>query len=260
MNILEKICINKIEEIKESKKRCSYSSLEKLIQNNSNRGFKELIIKSQNEKKNNIVGEIKKSSPSAGNILEEYFPEEIAVEYEKSGIGAISILTEKKFFKGSLDHIPIVNLKTRFPIIRKDFIIDEYQILESKAYKADAILLILSILTDNQIIKFLELANRYKLDCIIETHTSKEIDRAIKINYPIIGINNRNLKNLDINTESSIELSKRIPKKFTIIAESGIKNKKEIKKYNKIGIYNFLIGESILKSKNRSKKITELLN
>ena len=260
MNILEKICNNKIEEIKESKRRCSHSSLEKIIVDIPNRKFKDLIINSQQEKKNNIIGEIKKSSPSAGILLKEYSPEDIAAEYEKNRIGAISILTDNKFFNGSLDHISLVNLKTKLPIIRKDFIIDEYQILESKVYKADAILLILSILTDEEVKKFIKITTKYKLDCIIEAHNSEEINRAIKIGYPIIGINNRNLKNLNVNSESTLELSKNIPKEFTIVAESGIKSNEDIKKYNNVGIYNFLIGESILKSNNISEKIKELLN
>ena len=165
-DILSKICENKKIELEITKQRCSFSSLEKILQNKNNRNFKELLINSHDKKKNNIIAEIKKASPSAGVIIKEYFPEIIAADYEKSGVGAISILTENTFFQGDLDHLSLINKKTNLPILRKDFIIDPYQILESKVYQADAILLIVSILSDNQIKDFINLAKQYRLDCL----------------------------------------------------------------------------------------------
>ncbi len=258
-SILKKICDHKRVEIEITKKKCSYASLEKILNNKVNRNFKELLISSKRDKKNNIIGEIKKSSPSAGLIIKEYYPENLAVEYEKSGIGAISILTEKKFFDGSIDDLSLVNKKTNIPILRKDFIIDSYQILESKIYNADAILLIATILDDNQIKNFIKLANEFNLDCLVEIHNDEELKRVLNINYPIIGINNRNLKNLDVDSNYALNFLKNIPKDFTIVAESGIKSKENINIYNDNGVFNFLIGESILKSANISKKIEELL-
>ena len=259
-NILSKICEKKKIQLEESKKRCSIGSLEKIIQEKKNRGFKKLLINSQKKSKNNLIAEIKKESPSAGIIIKDYFPENIAVNYEKSGVGAISILTETYFFKGHLDHLSLINKNTNLPIIRKDFIIDPYQIFESKVFKADAILLILSILNDNQIKEFINIADNCGLDCLIETHTKQELDRAINIGYPIIGINNRNLKNLTIDTNHTLDLIKHIPSEFTVVAESGINNRYDIDKYNNEGVFNFLIGESILKSNNISKKIKQFLN
>ena len=218
-----------------------------------------MIINSQDKKKNNIIAEIKKASPSAGIIVKNYFPEIIASNYEKSGVGAISVLTESTFFYGDIDHLSLINRKTNLPILRKDFIIDEYQILESKVYNADAILLIVSILKDNQIKQYIKISEEIKLDCIIETHNEDEIKRAIDIGYPIIGINNRNLKNLSTNTNNTLNLVKKIDKNFTVISESGIKNNNDIKKYNELEIYNFLIGETLLKAKDKEKKIKELL-
>ncbi len=259
-NILEKICKYKINELEETKKRCSYRTLEKLISPKlQKREFKEKLISSQKNKKNFIIGEIKKQSPSAGEIVKDYIPEEIGIIYEKSGIGALSILTETKYFLGSADHISLLKNKSNLPILRKDFIIDKYQVLESKIYQADCILLILSILSDHQTKEFINLANELKLDCIIEVHNKDELKRAININYPVIGINNRNLKNLDVNLSNSIKLNKSLTNDFTIIAESGIKSPKDIKKYNESEIYNFLIGESLLKSQDKEKKIGELL-
>ena len=258
-DILANICEKKNEELKELKTRCSFSSLEKLLKHSKNRGFKDLLIKSHNKKKNNIIAEIKKASPSAGLIIKDYFPENIAIDYEKSGVGSISILTETSFFQGNLDHLSLINKKTNLPILRKDFIIDAYQILESKIYKADAILLIVSILSDNQLKEFIDIADKYGLDCIVEIYNQTELERALKIGYPIIGINNRNLKNLSIDINNTINLIKNIPNEFIVVAESGIKTKKDINIYNKLGVYNFLIGESLLKAQNIEIKIKELL-
>ena len=258
-NILTEICENKKKEIELAKKMCSFASLEKIFHDKTNRNFKKLLTNSQREKKNNIIAEIKKASPSAGLIIKDYFPENIAIDYEKSGAGSISILTETSFFQGNLDHLSLINKKSNLPILRKDFIIDAYQILESKIYKADAILLIVSILSDNQLKEFIDIADKYGLDCIVETYNQTELERALKIGYPIIGINNRNLKNLSIDINNTINLIKNIPNEFIVVAESGIKTKKDISIYNKLGVYNFLIGESLLKAQNIELKIKELL-
>ena len=242
-NILSKICEKKKIQLEESKRRCSIDSLKKIIKEKKNRGFKNLLVNSQKKSKNNLIAEIKKESPSAGIIIKDYFPENIALNYEKSGVGAISILTETYFFKGHLEHLSLVNKKINLPIIRKDFIIDSYQILESKVFKADAILLIVSILNDNQIKEFINIADNCGLDCLIETHNEEELNRAINIGYPIIGINNRNLKNLKIDINNTLNLIKGIPREFTVVAESGIKNRDDINKYNDVGVFNFLIGE-----------------
>ena len=131
--------------------------------------------------------------------------------------------------------------------------------MESKVYSADAILLIVSILKDNQLKQYIKIAEEIKLDCIIETHDEDEIKRAIDIGYPIIGINNRNLRTLSTNINNTLNLVKKIDKNFTIIGESGIKSMDDIKKYNQLEIYNFLIGETLLKAQNKEKKIKELL-
>ena len=260
-NILKKICEDKKLEIEILKNKCSLNSLKKLLSDKIiKRDFKSDIVNSSIERKNFIIGEIKKSSPSAGEIINSYEPIEIAKIYERAGVKAISILTEKNYFKGEIDHLSFIKQNTNIPILRKDFIIDEYQLYESKVYQADVVLLIVSILSDNQLNKFLEIANDLNLDCIIETHDESEIKRALKLNYPILGINNRNLKNLKTDINNSADLFRSISKDYTVIAESGIKSSADIKMYNDLGIFNFLIGESILKSNNYSTFIKELLN
>ena len=260
-NILKKICEDKIIEIEILKKKCSLNSLKKLISDQINkRDFKNIIINSSLKKKNYIIGEIKKASPSAGEIIHNYEPVEIAKIYERAGVKALSVLTEKNYFKGEIDHLSYVKQNTNIPILRKDFIIDEYQIYESKVYQADVILLIVSVLSDDELKKFLKIANELYLDCIIETHDENEIKRALKLDYPILGINNRNLKNLKTDLNNSVSLFTSISKDYTVIAESGIKTPEDISMYNDLGIFNFLIGESILRSKNYATFIKKLLN
>ena len=260
-DILKKICLDKSKEIEILKNKCSLNTLKKLVSDKiEKRDFKNTAIESVINKNNLIIGEIKKSSPSAGQIIKEYHPEEIAKTYERAGIGAISILTEKNYFNGEIDHLSLIKQNTRIPILRKDFIIDEYQIFESKVYQADIILLIVSVLSDDQLKRFLKIAEDLQLDVIIETHDEEEIERAMKLNYPIIGINNRNLKNLKTDVNNSANLFTSISKDFTVIAESGIKSSSDIAMYNELGIFNFLIGESILKSNDYSAFIKTLLN
>ena len=154
-DILKKICLDKSKEIEILKNKCSLNTLKKLVSDKiEKRDFKNTAIESVINKNNLIIGEIKKSSPSAGQIIKEYHPEEIAKTYERAGIGAISILTENNYFNGEIDHLSLIKQNTRIPILRKDFIIDEYQIFESKVYQADIILLIVSVLSDDQLKRF----------------------------------------------------------------------------------------------------------
>jgi len=259
MNILQKICDNKKNEIIYDKSKYSINTLEKLTKIEPNIGFSKLLLNKNKNKQNNIIGEIKKTSPSAGNIIKNYNPVEIASLYKNAGINALSVLTEKKYFEGELEHISLIKKSIKLPILRKDFIIDPYQVIQSKYYKADAILIIMSILSFEQAKEIVDTAKKYKLDTLIEIHDKSEINNALKLESLIIGINNRNLKTLETNLDNIEYLSKEIPKKFTIVAESGIKNKNDIKFCNKCGIYNFLIGESLLKSKNITTKVGELL-
>lgn len=260
-DILKKICEDKRKEIEILKNKCSLKTLKKLVSDKiEKRDFKYTAIESVRNKNNLIIGEIKKSSPSAGQIIKEYDPVELAKTYEGAGIGAISILTETNYFNGEIDHLSLIKQNTRIPILRKDFIIDEYQIYESKVYQADIILLIVSVLNDDQLKHFLEIAEDLRLDVIIETHDKEEIERAMRLDYPIIGINNRNLKNLKTDVNNSVNLFTSISKDFTVIAESGIKSLSDIEMYNELGIFNFLIGESILRSNNYDTYIKKLLN
>ena len=194
-----------------------------------------------------IIAEIKKASPSAGIISHNFDPVLKSKEYESFGASALSILTEEDYFLGNIEYLKDVKATTSLPILRKDFIVDEYQIYESKLIGADCILLIASILNDEELKNFSETAERLKLDYIIEVHDEDELQRVQHFSNAIIGVNNRNLKTFDVDINNSVELKKIFEGENIFIAESGIKSKKDIEYLQQHNINVFLIGESLMK-------------
>ena len=194
-----------------------------------------------------IIAEIKKASPSAGVIVEEFDPVKKAIEYEAFGASALSILTEEDFFMGSNDYLKNVKKITALPILRKDFMIDEYQIYESKLIGADCILLITSILSDQQIEDFVNIAKKLHLDYLIEVHDENELRRVEHFQDALIGINNRNLKTFEVDLDNSVRLRNAFKQKNIFIAESGIKSREDIDYLKLHNIKVFLIGESLMR-------------
>ena len=194
-----------------------------------------------------IIAEIKKASPSAGVIVEEFDPVKKAIEYEAFGASALSILTEEDFFMGSNDYLKNVKKITALPILRKDFMIDEYQIYESKLIGADCILLIASILSDQQIEDFVNIAKKLQLDYLIEVHDENELRRVEHFQDALIGINNRNLKTFEVDLDNSVRLRNAFKQKNIFIAESGIKSMEDIDYLKLHNIKVFLIGESLMR-------------
>ncbi|MDA9842365.1 indole-3-glycerol phosphate synthase TrpC [Gammaproteobacteria bacterium] len=194
-----------------------------------------------------VIAEIKKASPSAGIISHNFDPVSKAKEYENIGASALSILTEEDYFKGSSKYLEEVRRQTRLPILRKDFMIDEYQLYEAKLMGADCILLIASILNDEQLKSFVLLAESLKLDYLIEVHDIDELRRVECFENAIIGVNNRNLRTFDVDINNSINLKKQFKGKNIFVSESGIKKKSDIKLLKENGIHVFLIGESLMK-------------
>ena len=205
--------------------------------------FKENISNSDEA----IIAEIKKASPSAGVIAEEFDPVKKAIEYEAFGASALSILTEEDFFMGSVDYLKEVKKITALPILRKDFMIDEYQIYESKLIGADCILLIASILSDQQIDDFINVAQQLELDYLIEVHDENELHRVEHFEDALIGINNRNLKTFEVDLDNSVRLRNVFKQKNVFIAESGIKSREDINYLKLNNIKVFLIGESLMR-------------
>ena len=245
MNILDEIVAKTKSKLEEKKQGLS---LEELISKIDFKNLKETNFKkSLQNKAEAIIAEIKKASPSAGIISDNFDPVLKSKEYESFGASALSILTEEDYFLGNIQYLRDVKATTSLPILRKDFIVDEYQIYESKLIGADCILLIASILNDEELKNFSETAERLKLDYIIEVHDEEELQRVQHFSNAIIGVNNRNLKTFDVDINNSVELKKIFDGQNTFIAESGIKSKKDIEYLKQHNINVFLIGESLMK-------------
>ena len=245
MNILDEIVAKTKSKLEEKKQGLSLEELSSKIdfENLKETNFK----KSLQNKAEAIIAEIKKASPSAGIISENFDPVLKSKEYESFGASALSILTEEDYFLGNIEYLKDVKAITSLPILRKDFIVDEYQIYESKLIGADCILLIASILNDEELKNFSEIAERLKLDYIIEVHDEEELQRVKHFSNAIIGVNNRNLKTFDVDINNSVELKKIFEGENIFIAESGIKSKKDIEYLQQHNINVFLIGESLMK-------------
>ena len=259
-NILEKIIEDKKESLKIIKKNNSLNSLEDRIKTiNTFLNFKDTI---SNNKGISLISEIKKASPSAGILVKNFNHLDIAKIYVDNGATCLSVLTEEKNFFGKLDYIKDIKNKFKIPVLAKDFFIDPYQVALSKSYGCDCILIILSALSEKQADEIYDEALKNKLSIIVEVHDEKEAESALKYDGAIIGINNRNLKTLNVSLENSVKIKKKlISHKGPLVSESGIKNKKDAQYiYDNTGIKNFLIGESLLASGEPSKLIKEILS
>ena len=250
-NILNNIISKKIERVDALKKSISLDSLNEIIdKNNTFIDFKEKIQNNIIQDKISIIAEIKKASPSAGVIIEDYNPVEIAKIYNDNNVTCLSVLTEEDFFLGNLIHISKIKQKFNLPILCKDFFIDKFQIPLAKSYGADAILIILAGVSDDLANELYEEALRLNMSVIVEVHTVEEAEKALNFKEALIGINNRNLKTLktDLNTTYDIH-NVLLNHQGPLISESGIKTKDELLDLNnKTSIKTFLIGESLLKN------------
>ena len=250
-NILKKIIQKKIEKVDILKKSTDLNSLDESISKNNNFiNFKEKIQNNLTNNKTSIIGEIKKASPSAGIIIEDYDPVEIANIYNTNNVTCLSVLTEEDFFLGNLTHVSKIKDKIILPILCKDFFIDKFQVHLAKSYGADAILIILAGVSDNLASELYEEALNFNMSVIVEVHTVKEAKKALNFKEALIGINNRNLKTLktDINTTYDIH-NVLVNHQGPLISESGIKTKEELLDLkSKTSINTFLIGESLLKN------------
>ena len=252
-NVLDKIIEDKKESLKQIKKINSLDSIESTIKSLDNFfNFKEVIT---NNKRVSLITEIKKASPSAGELVKDFNHLNIAKMYVDNGATCLSVLTEEKHFLGKLDYIRDIKNKFKIPVLAKDFFIDPYQIALSKSYGSDCILIIVAALDTKLADDIYAEAMRHKLSVIVEVHDKKEAESALKYENSLIGINNRNLKTLEISINNTISIFETLKEhKGPIISESGIKNDADAKYiYEKTGIKNFLIGESLLKSDNPAK-------
>jgi indole-3-glycerol phosphate synthase len=262
-NILEKIISQKKIDLGDIKKKNSLRSIDQKIKYTNNYlDFKKTLIEYNKKNYVALIAEIKKASPSAGVIVENFDYIKIADMYVNNGAACLSVLTEEKFFLGNLNYISEIKKKIKIPILAKDFFVDPYQVSYSKSFGCDCILIILSALSEKQSDEIYDEALKNKLSVIVEVHTEKEAEYALKYEEAIIGINNRDLKSLEISLDNSVRMQKKlVTHKGPLISESGIKNKIDAQYiYDKTGIKNFLIGESLLASGETEKLIKEILS
>ena len=257
-NVLEKILKDKKQTLELIKKEKSLDILERNIKGQSFLNFKEAI---QNNKGVSIISEIKKASPSAGILIDNFNHLDIAKMYIENGATCLSVLTEEKHFLGKLEYIQEIKKKFKIPILAKDFFIDPYQIALAKSYGCDCILIIISAINKSQADEIYSEALKHNLSVIVEVHDLKEAEMALKYDQALIGINNRNLKTLDVSINNTISIFEVVKShKGPLLSESGIKDEKDAQYiYEKTGIKNFLIGESLLKSDKPDELMKKLI-
>lgn len=254
--ILDEIVANKRLEVAESKARAPREQLEERIAGMPKpRDFRAALRKEGVS----LIAEIKRASPSKGDMLPGVDAVDLAALYEQNGARALSVLTDFKYFKGSLDDLESVQQSGRIPCLRKEFIIDEYQIYEARAHRADAILLIVRILSDEELKRFLAVARALDLAVLVETHTEDEVRRAKDCGAHIIGINNRDLDTLTMDLQTTMRLRRLVSGGYTLVSESGIYTREDVRMLEDGGVDAILVGESLLTSKNIQAKIRELL-
>jgi indole-3-glycerol phosphate synthase len=258
-DILKKILDVKKEEVAELQKNFPLNQLkEKISSLPKTRDFTRAIRNHILNHQLAVIAEIKKASPSQGVIRENFDPVSIALSYQKAGAACLSILTDRKFFQGSPDYLQQVREVCDLPLLRKDFIIDAYQIYESRAIGADCILLIVSALSDEQLAEFSDLARELGLAVLIEVHDAEELTRALALNSPLIGVNNRNLKTFQVDIQTTLSLSKQLTDEHILIAESGIHTRADVKLLRDQHVNAFLVGESLMRAENPGGKLQEI--
>lgn len=260
MNILDKIVEEKKREIARLPARLIAAGdlRDALLEHGERRDFLAALT-SPRHGTIGLIAEVKKASPSAGIICQDFDPVRIAKEYEAAGASCLSVLTDEKFFQGSLDYLRQIRAAVKLPLLRKDFIIDERQILEAIEWGADAILLIVSILSDEQLRKFHALAKDAGLAALVEVHDAPEMERALKIGADLIGVNNRDLKTFKVDMGTTEKLAASISPEKILVAESGIHTRADVERLKKCGAKAILVGESLLRGGDIPAKIRELL-
>ncbi|MFI5253565.1 MAG: indole-3-glycerol phosphate synthase TrpC [Bacteroidota bacterium] len=257
MNILDTIIEHKLTEIESRKRDIKLSTL--YATEWFGRTSHSLLMSVTNKPKFSIIAELKRSSPSAGEMNTMPAPEIYAQEYQENGAAAISVLTDSVFFKGNLSDLENVRRSVSIPLLQKEFIIDEYQIAEARAYGADAILLIVRILDRIQIDEYFEVARAYGMECLVEIYDEKDIDKINFDKIKLVGVNNRDLRTMEIDINRTPRIAELLPSGCVIISESGIQSVDDLRLLKSHGIFAALIGELFMKSGNPGENLSRLL-
>lgn len=258
-DILKKILAKKVEEVAKRRQGMSIANLEELASGmESPRGFYKALNSKVLAKKPAVIAEIKKASPSKGVIREDFNPIEIGQDYAMNGATCLSVLTDKEFFQGSEVYLQMVRERCPLPVLRKDFMIDCYQIYEARALGADCILLIVAALEDSQMHELAAAATQLGMDVLVEVHDEKELQRALTLDTKLIGINNRNLRSFETSLQTTLTLKADIPDDRLIITESGIHSHEDVQLMLDHDIYAFLVGEVFMRAASPGQKMREL--
>lgn len=258
--VLEKILARKVEEVAERSARVSLAELERLAASaDAPRGFAKALIEQAARKQPAVIAEIKKASPSKGVIREHFVPSDIAVSYQKGGATCLSVLTDVDYFQGADVYLQQARAACALPVIRKDFMIDPYQIVEARALGADCVLLIVSALDDVKMAELAATAKGVGLDVLVEVHDGDELDRALNVlDTPLVGVNNRNLHTFEVSLETTLDLLPRIPRDRLAITESGILTRADVELMEINEVYSFLVGEAFMRADNPGYELQRL--
>ncbi len=257
--ILKKIILRKLEEIQEGCDRVSLREMKKrALLAPETRSFVGAMLAKLDVGQSAVIAEIKKASPSKGVLREPFDPVEIAKTYEQHGAACLSVLTDQDFFQGSNAYLQHVREAVDLPIIRKDFIVDDYQVYEARAIGADCILLIAAAIGDAQMSELTQTAMTLDMDVLIEVHNEEELERALRLPLPMIGINNRDLHSFEVSLENTIRMLDKIPDDRIVITESGILTREDVQKMRSHAVNSFLVGEAFMRSADPGEKLAEL--
>ncbi|AOE83218.1 indole-3-glycerol phosphate synthase TrpC [Pseudomonas sp. TCU-HL1] len=258
--VLEKILARKAEEVVERRARVSLAELEALARTaDAPRGFARALLERAERYEPAVIAEVKKASPSKGVLRENFLPAQIAKSYEAGGAACLSVLTDIDFFQGADAYLQEARAACSLPVIRKDFLVDPYQVVEARAIGADCILLIVSALDDVHMKELAATAKDVGLDVLVEVHDGDELDRALNcLDTPLVGINNRNLHTFEVSLENTLDLLPRIPRDRLVITESGILNRADVELMEVSGVYAFLVGEAFMRAEEPGVELGRL--
>ena len=261
-DILERIVAVKREEVAAAMRRRSLQSMraeaEDACGGQDTRGFERALRARIAEGRAAVIAEVKKASPSKGVLRADFDPPAIAASYERGGAACLSVLTDESFFQGSLDYLRAARAACALPVLRKDFVVDAYQVWEARAYGADCILLIVASLDDARLAEFEAIARSLSMDVLVEVHDRAELERALKLASPLIGINNRNLRSFEVSLDTTIGLLGSMPPERLVVTESGILSTGDVKRMRAAGVDAFLVGEAFMRAPDPGEALAAL--
>jgi len=260
-DILQEILAVKVREITTARARLPFVEMQSRVRDMAPaRDFTAALRGRVERKQPAVIAEIKRASPSRGLIRENCQPAEIAATYAAHGAACLSVLTDESFFQGSIDALKAARAACEIPVLRKDFLIDPYQVFETRAIGADAVLLIAAVLSDTQMQEFTGIARELGMAVLVETHDVKELERALQLDTPLIGINNRNLSTFEVSLEATLGLRSRIPPDRIVIAESGIATREDVVAMRAADVHAFLVGEAFMREEDPGQALAELFD